>query len=184
MAQERGPVGPYDARFDSTRDLVVPGFETPTDGPSARDRLLVALRDSGLSYRAMAQSLNLTSPSGLRVSVARARKKLRAVGVQFQIACDRMDQEIVPLAVERMAGMVQAGVPEAVFRTLSGRGVLRDHRDSGQQAPAAMPQLQVVFQQVSNSPTIAVGAIVGAPQAPLTLPARAEVPVPVIRGDG
>lgn len=151
----------------------LPGLETPSEGPSARDRLLVALRDQGMSYRQMAQALSLGSPAGLRVDVSRARKKLQAVSVMYQVACDRMDQELVPLAVEQMAEMLRRGAPEAVFRTLAGRGVLKDHRaDDGRgSAPVAVPTLNVTFTQVSQTPTVAAGAILGTPRPALPAPA-------------
>jgi hypothetical protein len=162
--------GPYKPRgADPTAAITLPGLETPSEGLSARDRLLVALRDQGMTYRQMAQALSLASPGGLRVDVARARKKLQAFGNLFQIACDRMDQELVPLAVERMYGMVNAGVPEAVFRTLAGRGVLKDHRTDDRQGapPGTLPALNVIFTQVVQTPTVAVGAILGTPRLPI-----------------
>lgn len=162
--------GPYTPRPNDATDYVVPGLETNGTGPSARDRLLVALRDSGMSYRQMATALGLSSADGLRVSVSKARKKLKAVALTYQTACDRLDQEIVPLAVERLAGMVQAGVPEAVFRTLDGRGIFRQHRSGDAQAPPSLPNLSITFQTVANSPTIAAGAIVGAPRPALNAP--------------
>jgi hypothetical protein len=171
--------GPYTPRPNDATDYVVPGFETNEQGPSARDRLLVALRDSGMSYRQMANALGLTSADGLRVSVSKARRKLKAVGFLYQTACDRLDQEIVPLAVERLAGMVQAGVPEAVFRTLDGRGIFRQHRTGNEAPPSANTNLTISFQTVSNSPTVAAGSIVGAPRPMLGVPAPAPaLPLP------
>lgn len=143
----------------------VPGID-PAGVCSARERLIVSLHESGMGYREMAQSLGLLSVDGLRVTVARAKKKLRVSGKAYQVSCDRMDQELVPLAVERMKGMVQAGVPEAVFRTLEGRGVLHPRGGGGGIGVGGTPTLSISFTQVGAGGTTvaAMGGIVGAPR--------------------
>ena len=178
--------GPYKPRgVDDTSGLVVPGLETATSGPTPRERLIVAMRDSGLSYRQMANALGITSATGLRVDVSRARKKLTAISYAFDAAVARIDSEIFPLAVERLAGMVQAGVPEAVFRTLSGRpGGLQPPRSETTPPPLMQTTLNVQFSlppgiDVATRPTIAIGSVVGAPRALLSAPIMETPHAPV-----
>jgi len=170
--------GPYKARGAEATDFAVPGLERATSGPTPRDRLIVAMRDAGLSYRQMANALGIGSATGLRVDVARARKKLQAISYAFDAAVARIDSEIFPLAVERLAGMVHAGVPEAVFRTVSGRpGGLQPPRSEAPPQTHLSTTLNVQFTLPPGTPqgampTVAMGAIVGVPRALLTAPIR------------
>jgi hypothetical protein len=181
MSKDRAPLeqfdGPYKARgADPTDAVILPGLASTTDGPTPRERLIVAMRDSGLTYRQMANALGIGSANGLRVDVARARKKLKAVSYAFDAAVARIDSEIFPLAVERLAGMVNAGVPEAVFRTLAGRaGGLQPPRADAAPPPLMQTTLNVQFSlppgiDVASRPTIALGSVVGAPRALLAAP--------------
>lgn len=188
------------AKGDRTREdgpYMTRGAEDATEGPpgfveagqvTARERLLVSLVDSGMSGRDVASVLGLASARSVKTMVRRARRKLEAHARNYALTCDFLDQTVVPLAGLRLHGMVQAGVPEAVFKTLSGRGVLRDHKmlDGGGEAKGGVPQLTVVFQQTVNAPTVAAGAIVGAPRPALdegrmgdALPVRATTAVDV-----
>lgn len=190
MGKDRAPLeqfdGPFKGRGAEATDFAVPGLETQAQGPTPRERLIVAMRDTGMSYRQMAAALGVSSAAGLRVDVARARKKLTAVGKVFQVACDRLDQEIFPLAVERLAGMVHAGVPEAVFRTLEGRaGGLQAKRMDAAPPPANAPTLNVTFSMPpgvlpGQMPVVALGSVVGTPRQLPDVAVQAEPePVPV-----
>ena len=148
------------------------------DVVTARERLVVSLVESGMGYREVAQSLGLTSVSGLRTSVCKARRKLRVAEKVYQVSCDRMDQELVPMAVDGMLKMVEAGVPEAIYRTLEGRGVLRPRGGTGTEGAGhgGTPTLNISFTQVAGTPTVAVGGIVGSPRGePRRIEERAVV---------
>ena len=131
-----------------------------------------------MTYRQMAQAMGLTSAKGLRVDTSRARQKIRLMGFAYQAAKARLDEEVFPVAVERLAGMVKMGVPEAVFRVLEGRpgGLAGRKMEGGVDGRTTVPNLAITFTQVGSSPTVAMGAIVGAPRPePLALPARGEL---------
>jgi hypothetical protein len=103
-----------------------------------------------------------------RGSVATALYGIRQRG-QLQDTERRLDQGVVPAAVEQMQRMVEAGDKEAVLAVLKGRGVFKSHQAGAArgEGPAVMTNLVVKFEMPpGTAKPVLQGQVVGVPREP------------------
>lgn len=160
------------------------------DGKLRRGKFIaavLALRYEGFSPKQTAELLGAT-PHQVTYALKQVRKDAT---IDAQIT--RLDQVVVPLAVDNVARGVMEGDKEYTLRVLDGRGVFRNHASVKQDIKAEIVQLSVSLTMPAHLvgkalPMPKAGSILGAPTLATGMPSAQHLegqiasaePVPVV----
>lgn len=131
----------------------------------ARMAACIALSSEKMSASEIAAALNL-SKEQVHYALARARKEMSREQA-FVDAVERMDRDIVPLAVDRLHEKVTEGKRWAIQDVLFGRRVLvkQEAKNGGGGGAAAPggggPIVQINIMPNPKRPDVALGTVVG-----------------------